>query len=964
MKPAALIFALLSPVLLAAQSLVFNTYTPADGLADARVQKIYQDKRGVLYFLTRDGFSTFDGQRFRNYVQYHNQSLSVVSDILEENNGRITIVSISGIYFLEKNKLTKDTFSYAASVEPGSIYLTNTGEKIIAANSGVMLYRKPNAVSLKVKQEDGTTQPLMVDKALLYDNYLLALYSNPTTSHQHLLLYNWKEQKLETRIAVEGNTDIARHQDSIYLLTAQSWMKLNLDELKKGRLVTQPISFASTIPKGKRLVSFLIDFRRRTWMLTNDNQLCIADPAKGETSCYSSADGLPEGITSIFQDREGNYWFSVSGKGVYKMTQSRIGKFPFPGNNKPAPIQQYINKSPDGALSFRYNKTLGILKGASFTEKNLVSKPGVLQAFLWNDRMWTLYNNGSLENAEGATLQLVSFPTGTKSLSARIAFDKSGRLLIAGNYMVVVNPDLSFTSTELPYYADNVSCDDANNYWCLTRTGELLCFRLEQNNLLLKKRHLNNEISSRYLLHLNKDTFCIGTRSTGIIFAIANEKEYRKFGQIGTDKGISNNFVVDLQQIGHHKLLAANVAGLDLVHLDNPDTTVEQLFSRIGLFPGISSIAQVNDSIVMAISGTGEAYQVHVSAASPALTAPSFYFDQILVNGRETDTLSSRYFRYNENNFRFSVSAPSFFDEKNIRFVFHLTGTGTDFIQNSRLADFDYSNLQPGHYLLMVTAYLPGDTPVSKSITYSFTIKKPLWKTTGFLTGLIAFLLLLIYAFFQNLLRKKLLNQKIEMEKQQAVAQERSRIAVDMHDDLGAGISTIKYLSQSAPYIPPDQQKLNNLKIAEEADELVDKMNDIIWAMNEKNDTLDNLLFYAKSWIANFAQQQNLQTHFSLPSEIPSLVIRGEKRQHIFLCIKEAVHNIIKHAGALNIWFAAEISDQSLHFTIRDDGKGFETGKLYSGNGLKNMQKRMKQIGGQLELESHEGTRLHFKVPL
>lgn len=963
MKPAAFIFALLFPLLLAAQSLVFNTYTPADGLADARVQKIYQDKRGVLYFLTRDGFSTFDGQRFRNYIQYGNQSLSVVSDILEETDGRITIVSISGIYFLKNNRLEKDTAYYKSSVEPGSIFATQSGEKIITANSGVTLYSGSKASPLNLSLPNGSSQPLMVDKALLDGDYLLAFNLNLNTNQQHLLLYNWKTQKLSDEILSEGNTDILRFNGQVYILLGQNWAELNMNDLKKGTLTTQPLSFSGSLPAGTPISSFYIDAKKRVWFISPGTRLCMIDQATKEITCWTAANGLPEGIAGIFQDKENNLWFSVTGKGVYKMAQSRLTKFSFPGNVTPANIRQYLNRSPEGQISFRYDNKLGILDGQTFRDLPLPQKTDWMQTFVWNNQVWTLYQNGLLESEKGDTLQLTSFPAGTKSLSARIAFDKTGRLLIAGNYLVVVNKDLRFFSAGLPYFADNVACDEENNYWCFTRIGDLLCYRLDGSGLVLKKKFHDEEISCRYLLHLNKDTFCIGTRSAGIVFAVANQ-QYRKLATIGTGKGISNNFVVDLIRAGNHKLLAATVAGLDLVHFSNSDTTAEQLFSRIGLFTGVVSIRQVNDSTIMALSASGEVYRVQVSAPSASQADPSFYFSEIRVNGRETDTLGPRSFKYNENNFRFSVSAPSFVDEKNIRFLFHLTGPGTDFIQNSRMADFEYSNLQAGHYTLEVTAYLPGDTPVTKSIVYSFTIKKPLWKTAGFLIGLGAFALFLVYTFFRNLLRRKLLNQKIEMEKQQAVAQERSRIAVDMHDDLGAGISTIKYLSQTAPYIPADQQKLNNLKIAEQADELVDKMNDIIWAMNEKNDTLDNLLFYAKSWIANFAQQQNLQTHFTLPAEIPATVIRGEKRQHIFLCIKEAVHNIIKHAGATQIWFEAEIASDALQFSIRDDGKGFETGKLSTGNGLKNMQKRMKQIGGELQLKSQPGTELNFRVPL
>ena len=963
MKSVKLIFLLFLSITAGSQSLTFNIYTPADGLTDARVQKIFQDKRGVLYFLTRDGFSSFDGQRFQNFSHYQDQPLSVINDIIEDKNGRLLISALSGIYYLQDNKLEKDTQLFRSLQEPGNILNTSNGDKIILANSGVVLYNEKGTTPLFTTKENNHRSPLLFDKAVCSNNWLIGTSFSPASGLYKLSLYNWKLQQAATELVADKPVDILQFYNTVYIFINNSWVQLNDEALQKGLLHTEPLSFAPFIPPGKTVSHFFIDNQKQVWLFTTNKQVCLLQPSAKQVTCYSAADGLPESASSLFQDAESNYWFTLTGKGIGKLVQSKVTPLSLPGGDLIKQTES-ANISPDGTITLKKGNTIHLIKGDTYLQENIQTNAGALQTFYWNEDIWTLYNTGSLQSESGKHIQFASFTPGTKQISPRVSFDKEGKLLIAGNFMALINTDLSFTSIELPYFTDNIVTDQENNYWCFARNGDILKYTLADIKLERQVAYTDKSYSPRYAIHWNKDSFCIGTRNKGIVFAIANSSAYKLVSISGIEKGLSNNFVSCLIRLGDKKLLATTVAGLDIVHFNIPDTTVEQLFSRIGLFTGVTSAVQKNDSTIIAFTDNGTPYNIYLKTQTNSPVSPSFYFNSITANGSLIEAGHQNSFAFNKNNFRFTVSAPSFIDEKNIRFIFRLNGPGTNVVQNSRSADFEYSNLLPGKYTLSVTGIFPGDTPVSKMLTYTFIIKNPFWKTTAFLLTMFVLAGLLIYIIFKALLRRKLLHQRIELEKQQAVALERTRIATDMHDDLGAGISTIKYLSQSAPYIPFEQQKQNNIKIAAQADELVDKMNDIIWAMNEKNDTLDNLIFYTKAWVSNYAQQHQLQPHFTLPSAIASTSIRGEKRQHIFLCVKESIHNIIKHAAAKNVWLTIETSDNNLQITIRDDGKGFDPKKMASGNGLSNMQKRMKAIQGKMQTEFDEGTVQRFSIPL
>lgn len=967
MKPAALLLFLHFTVSAGCQTLSFNQYTPAEGLVDTRVEKIFQDSRGVMYFLTPDGFSVFDGQRFTNYSQYQNQSLSIVSDILEEKNGRILIVSISGIYFLQNNKLVKDTTEFAYSREPGSIHITPAGEKIIAGNSGMMLYDNAKAIPLELQKENGSKQPFIADKVILKDDFLIAIYSNRKLNLQYLVLYNWKKRKVIAETASEPGLGMMQYHNKIYVLINKDWHELNNQALAEGKLSIQQLSFANLITAEKKIHTFYIDAQNKIWLITTDGLLYIIDPVKKETSSYSAANGLPAGVNGIFQDRENNYWLYVSGKGVYKMTQSRVEKFAFPDKKNSRVIQQFINKSPEGIISFKYSNKLGIITNNVFTEAKLNENPGVNQVFFWNNQRWTLFNNYRLESENGDTIQLASFVPGSKLVSSRISFDKAGRLLISGNYISVVNKDLTFATTELPYFTDNIVADDDNNYWCFTRSMNIVSYTLQGNRLHLQQTYKNTDYSSRFAYQWHKDTFCIGTRNHGIVFVKINAHEHKKLGSIRKENGLSNNFIVDIIRLNRHKLAAASVPGLDLVHLNKADTVVEQLFSRAGLFTTVPSIQLMNDSLLVALDESGSLYNVHVSSSSLQPVNPSLYFSRVTVNGNETDSTRDKY-RYTENNFRFSVSAPSFIDEKNIRFVFELTGPGTHSVQNSKRADFEYSNLQPGSYTVTATAFFPGDEPVSKAIQYRFMIRKPFWKTAGFIAGLLIFIALLVYVFFRNILRRRLLRQQIEMEKRQAVEKERNRISRDMHDDMGSGLTKIAILSEVAKKQLPEPEKAKEQleKISESSRELVDSLQDIIWVLNPKNDTLESLSAYIREYALKYFEPFAVKVAFVYPEQFSAMRLSEEKRRNVYLTVKESLNNIAKHAWCDNVIIEIEELTGKFEITIRDDGKGFEPDKVrLFANGLKNMQNRIEQIGGNYEVDSFpgKGTKTRITIP-
>ena len=214
----------------------------------------------------------------------------------------------------------------------------------------------------------------------------------------------------------------------------------------------------------------------------------------------------------------------------------------------------------------------------------------------------------------------------------------------------------------------------------------------------------------------------------------------------------------------------------------------------------------------------------------------------------------------------------------------------------------------------------------------------------------------------------KLETERKEMEKQVAVLaakqDERNRISVDMHDELGSGVTAIRLMSE----IVKTKMKNTTLpeidKISNSANELLNKMNTIIWTMTSSNDTLENLIAYIRSYAVEFFESTSIDCIFSMPASIPAREISGEKRQNIFLSVKEALNNVLKHSQSSIVRINVAIQDKMV-IEIQDDGVGIDMDKLRKfGNGLNNMKKRMASIDGEFRIENRQGTLTTFFLTL
>ena len=245
----------------------------------------------------------------------------------------------------------------------------------------------------------------------------------------------------------------------------------------------------------------------------------------------------------------------------------------------------------------------------------------------------------------------------------------------------------------------------------------------------------------------------------------------------------------------------------------------------------------------------------------------------------------------------------------------------------------------------------------------------------GLLIELIFFLMGLTYKNRTQLIaqtkereRLKMENERNELEKQVAVMQahqeERERISADIHDELGSGMTTIRLMSEIAKNKLKENVPVEIEKISNSANEVLNKMNAIIWSMNSSNDSLDSLISYIRAYAIEYFDGTPIDCQVTMPETIALHEIGGDKRRNIFLCVKETLNNALKHSMASKVSITIEANSE-LKISIVDNGVGIDPEKIRRfGNGLKNIERRMKSIGGSYHISNNGGTEILLDLPL
>ncbi|MGC4072551.1 MAG: two-component regulator propeller domain-containing protein [Nibricoccus sp.] len=296
-----------------------------------------------------------------------------------------------------------------------------------------------------------------------------------------------------------------------------------------------------------------------------------------------------------------------------------------------------------------------------------------------------------------------------------------------------------------------------------------------------------------------------------------------------------------------------------------------------------------------------------------------------------------------------SLSAP---DQILVRH--RLDGFDNDWVVQTSGRSATYPRLPPGKYVFRVSASNGSGIWSEQDVVLPVLVVPLWWQSTWANVLYFAALTLVIFACVRIWAHRRLRLRLEGLERERAIERERTRIAQNIHDDLGASLTHISLLTQLAQHENPGQAASFE-KIYDAAHAITRSMDEIVWAVNPKCDDLESLVYYVGNFAQSFFSAAGIRCRLDVPAMLPSVNLTSQARHNLFLCCKEALNNVARHSHAGEVALTFAVDKNSLQITIADNGRGLAAGKLAqsadpfrisSGNGLKNIRQRIEELGG------------------
>lgn len=344
---------------------------------------------------------------------------------------------------------------------------------------------------------------------------------------------------------------------------------------------------------------------------------------------------------------------------------------------------------------------------------------------------------------------------------------------------------------------------------------------------------------------------------------------------------------------------------------------------------------------------------------------PVFITNCTVINSEDNETKNAITFNsfsstklfelpYSTYTVNFEFAAMDFTTPDKNQYEYFLEGFDKGWVKPVAKNSVTYSSLQDGDYIFRVRGSNNDGVWNDEGASLSFVIKTPFWKTWWFfaiiLIILIVFIAYLIIVQIKNIL---------------AVERLRTKLAADLHDNIGSSLTEISILSEviSTKLFDADKDVKKNLKrISDKSRNLIDKMSDIVWLVNPKRDSLYDLILRLQDTYSELLADTNISLKSENLKALEKVSLNMEDRQHLFLIFKEAINNSITHAKCTEISLNAKVNGKRLEMVLKDNGTGFNDKKQSSGNGLENMANRAETIRGKLYISSStdNGTEIKY----
>ena len=967
------------------QQYPFIHYSPKDGLVNNRTRMMYQDSRGLLYIATYGGLSVYDGSRFTNYTTENGLSTNNLNDIIEMGEDSLWVVPNSmGLYTLVNGRLSKLQTSNGFYPVINKIFKASTGSYYALADEGLFKFENNQFTRIPLIDKDGKDAGGFF-KFAIEQNKKLFLLTDPNTQKSagpgRLIIYDLKNNK----VAISGDpaaySALISPDGKILVSTRGGIKMLDQKALQENKIQYMPLSGPYKTVSNKVASFMYFDSQQNLWLCTSSGVIKI--DMQGNLKKFTTGNGLTtDNQTSVFQDKENTMWFMNEQTGISKLVNSQFEFYhEIKRGIQVTDIFAENNSDSVWFLDAVNNKLL--LQNKSQSKEFNLDKPSFPPYrffFVGGHKKYLvdLFNvyECRFTRENRVDISLVHSDPGQ---NVNIAYtcvhsDERGNLFLSSEKITVLQQNKKKLSYPLGYLADAFSIAPDNHLWVVTRGKKMFEFGIQSDSSPQYLRLLHTystelpNMSPRSIAVDQIGNIWVGSRDNGLFcFFFDSLRRLKSWKQITVKDGLSDNFTNYLHADSDSCIWASSQGGLDQIRIRGGSFLIENVTRSNNIYQYVSKVqtSKGNNHWVLTAGG--------VIKIAPDSFVQSHFLPFIILraidegSGRIDERGGPVVLSYKENNLRFSMAVPSFINEGLIRYSYILQGTGEKkWSEPSSQTIINFVGLPPARYTLKVKAnFIDGRYPDSET-SFSFNILPPWWQTWWFRgLVLISFFGILIY-LIRSYYHGKLKKQQFEFEKKEVIKQERTRIATDMHDDLGAGLARIRFLSESLRRKKPDDPSFlpEVSKISSFSDEMIEKMGEIVWAMNEKNDTMADLFAFTRSYSADYLQNHGIDYTVEIPPNAGVLSLNGEARRTIFLAVKESLFNIIKHAHATHVIIRFQLN-QSLDIEIRDNGKGIDLENLRPhGNGLSNIKKRIQSIKGKVEFQNENGTVIKISIPI
>jgi ligand-binding sensor domain-containing protein/signal transduction histidine kinase len=945
-----------------------------DGLPEDTVTSMVQTRDGHLWFGTLNGLVRFDGLRFTVFDENNTPGLdsSQIVGLFEDRAGNLWVgTQTAGVVLLRDGQASgvgigrgSSDKRWAAACQDfqGAVWLYLADGQLWRTNHGrftpfVFGLGRPSRCRTLIAEEGG---PVWMGS----DDRLAAIGPVPLPGRS--------EPQVQEELPVQDLDLLVPSRRGGYWRLADG----RVQHCRTNRLERDygpypwnrvPIAAACEDPQGNLVVGTV--GAGVFWM-----------NAQGRFQRVSTRDGLSLDIVlSVCADREGNLWVGTDGTGLNRVKRRAFDIYDT-SRGLGVNVVESVSEDAAGALWIGSNGG-GVSRWQGGTLRTYGPNDGLANSHVWSvlvdrdQRVWAGTWGGGLFVMEDGRFRV---PAGSEIVPrAALALhqDRGGRLWVGttGGLATWEGGEWRLYTVKDGLSADEVRAlaDDAQgNLWIGTVGGGLSCRRQGAFRTYHKADGLPSEDLSSLYVDRN-DVLWVGTFGAGLV-----RLEQGRFTTYTTREGLAGNRIGAMIEDDQEQLWIGSNAGImrlsqrelaEVAHRLRRSVNCRAYTKADGLPTRQCTIGSQPGAWR---DHEGRLWFATVKGLVAALPAdlrfnsqpPPVLIDSVLLDGERCGPTPAQFGgqspltvpagkeRVEIHFTSLNLSAPD-----RARFRYRLENYEKGWTDPSSLRLAMYSKLPPGSYRFHVSACNEDGLWNETGAVLALLVLPPFWRTWWFLSAFTLAGLGSIAGTVHYLSTQRLQRQLERLRHQEALQQDRSRIARDLHDQLGASLTQVALLGEmvESDKDQPDDVAAHARQIAQTARETTRVLDEIVWAINPANDTLESLVNYVCKYAQDYLAIAGLRYRLEVPASLPATVLPPEVRHNVFLAAKEAVTNVVRHAQATEARLRLTLTANRFTLELSDNGRGLagvDAAALQARNGLRNMRKRLEDIGGQFAI--------------